>query len=178
MNKKDLSERDICSMFVGPAVKRAGWDGMTQIRMEVAFTKGRIIVRGKLVSRGKAKRRAPARLPRFATKGQRRHDESRRLTMRTHESPETETTHDGLRRFFHASHARGHGFDSYRDHHFFLANPQIAILGSSPDVQDMQFDVQFGQRTRRLLHGWPCGGNSERSIPVADDRGARSTRSD
>ena len=56
MNKKDLSERDICSKFIGPAIKRAGWDGMLQIRQEVAFTKGRIIVRGKLVSRGKAKR--------------------------------------------------------------------------------------------------------------------------
>jgi type I site-specific restriction endonuclease len=41
MNKKDLSERDICSKFIGPAVKRAGWDGMMQIREEVAFTKGR-----------------------------------------------------------------------------------------------------------------------------------------
>ena len=56
MNKKDLSERDICSKFVGPAIKRAGWDGMMQIREEVNFTKGRIIVRGKLVTRGKAKR--------------------------------------------------------------------------------------------------------------------------
>jgi type I restriction enzyme R subunit len=56
MNKKQLSERDICSKFIGPAVKRAGWDGMMQIREEVAFTKGRIIVRGKLVTRGKAKR--------------------------------------------------------------------------------------------------------------------------
>ena len=56
MNKKDLSERDICSKFIGPAIKRAGWDGMMQIREEVAFTKGRIIVRGKLVTRGKAKR--------------------------------------------------------------------------------------------------------------------------
>src|SRR3984893_3376739 len=55
MNKKDLSERDICSKFIGPAVKRAGWDGMLQIREEGAFTKGRIIVRGKVVSRGKAK---------------------------------------------------------------------------------------------------------------------------
>jgi type I restriction enzyme, R subunit len=43
-------------MFIGPAVKRAGWDGMMQIREEVAFTKGRIIVRGKLVTRGKPKR--------------------------------------------------------------------------------------------------------------------------
>jgi type I restriction enzyme R subunit len=55
-SEKDLSERDICSKFIAPAVKRAGWDGMMQIREEVAFTKGRIIVRGKLVSRGKAKR--------------------------------------------------------------------------------------------------------------------------
>jgi|SRR6202158_6182107 len=35
MNKKDLTERDICSKFISPAVKRAGWDGMMQIREEV-----------------------------------------------------------------------------------------------------------------------------------------------
>lgn len=34
----------------------AGWDVETQIREEVGFTRGRIIVRGKLVSRGKGKR--------------------------------------------------------------------------------------------------------------------------
>src|ERR1700730_8675188 len=56
MNKKALSERDICTKFITPAVKKAGWDEMLQIREEVGFTKGRIIVRGKLVSRGKAKR--------------------------------------------------------------------------------------------------------------------------
>jgi type I restriction enzyme R subunit len=56
MDKKQLSERDICTKFVIPAVKQAGWDEMTQIREEVSFTKGRIIVRGKLVSRGKGKR--------------------------------------------------------------------------------------------------------------------------
>ncbi len=56
MNKRDLSERDICTKFIGPAVKRAGWDEMSQMREEVSFTKGRIIVRGKLVTRGKAKR--------------------------------------------------------------------------------------------------------------------------
>lgn len=56
MNKKQLSERDICTKFITPAVKRAGWDEMTQIREEVGFTKGRIIVRGKLVTRGKGKR--------------------------------------------------------------------------------------------------------------------------
>src|SRR5512136_1715468 len=56
MNKKDLSERDICTKFITPAVKGAGWDLLSQVREEVAFTKGRIIVRGKLVTRGKAKR--------------------------------------------------------------------------------------------------------------------------
>src|SRR5579864_6483692 len=56
MNKKDLSERDICTKFITPAVKRAGWDEMVQVREEVYFTKGRIIVRGKLVTRGKPKR--------------------------------------------------------------------------------------------------------------------------
>jgi type I restriction enzyme R subunit len=56
MNKKDLSERDICTKFISPAVKQAGWDEMTQVREEVSFTKGRILVRGKLVTRGKAKR--------------------------------------------------------------------------------------------------------------------------
>src|ERR1700731_2552779 len=51
-----MSERDICTKFITPALKRAGWDEFAQIREEVSFTKGRIIVRGKLVTRGKAKR--------------------------------------------------------------------------------------------------------------------------
>ena len=56
MDKKLLSERDICTKFITPAIKKAGWDELAQIREEVSFTKGRIIVRGKLVTRGKAKR--------------------------------------------------------------------------------------------------------------------------
>ena len=56
MDKRSLSERDICTKFITPAIQRAGWDISTQVREEVSFTKGRIIVRGKLVSRGKAKR--------------------------------------------------------------------------------------------------------------------------
>jgi len=56
MDKKNLSERDICTKFIIPAVKAAGWDVMSQIREEVSFTKGRVIVRGKMVARGKAKR--------------------------------------------------------------------------------------------------------------------------
>ena len=56
MDKKSLSERDICTKFITPALRQAAWDEMSQIREEVSFTKGRIIVRGKLVSRGKGKR--------------------------------------------------------------------------------------------------------------------------
>ena len=55
-NKKNLSEHDICTKFITPAVRQAGWDVLSQIREEVSFTKGRIIVRGRLVTRGKAKR--------------------------------------------------------------------------------------------------------------------------
>jgi type I restriction enzyme R subunit len=51
-----FSERDVCTKFITPAVVAAGWDLQTQIREEVSFTKGRIVVRGKLHSRGKAKR--------------------------------------------------------------------------------------------------------------------------
>jgi type I restriction enzyme, R subunit len=56
MNKRDLSERDICTKYITPAVVNAGWDIQWQIREEVGFTKGRIIVRGKLVTRDKAQR--------------------------------------------------------------------------------------------------------------------------
>jgi type I restriction enzyme R subunit len=56
MDKHTLSERDICTKFITPALRKAGWDEMLQIREELSFTKGRIIVRGKLVSRGQAKR--------------------------------------------------------------------------------------------------------------------------
>jgi type I restriction enzyme R subunit len=51
-----MSERDVCTKRIAPALARAGWDIASQIREEVSFTKGRIIVRGKLVTRGKAKR--------------------------------------------------------------------------------------------------------------------------
>lgn len=56
VDKQSLSERDICTKFITPALRNAGWDELLQIREEVSFTRGRIIVRGKLVSRGKAKR--------------------------------------------------------------------------------------------------------------------------
>ena len=54
--KKDLSERDICTMFITPALERAGWDMKKQVREEVGFTDGRIYVKGNLTTRGKRKR--------------------------------------------------------------------------------------------------------------------------
>ena len=56
MNRKTLSERDICTQCIAPALAAAGWDFSTQVREEVSFTAGRIIVRGKLHSRGSRKR--------------------------------------------------------------------------------------------------------------------------
>lgn len=56
MNKKQLSERDICTKFITPAIEQAGWDRLTQYREEVNFTDGKIQVRGKLTARGKRKR--------------------------------------------------------------------------------------------------------------------------
>lgn len=56
MNKKTLSEDDISAKYITPAVIQAGWDEATQIRRQIYFIKGRIIVRGKLVTRVKAKR--------------------------------------------------------------------------------------------------------------------------
>ncbi|HEY5580110.1 MAG TPA: DEAD/DEAH box helicase family protein [Rhodoferax sp.] len=56
MDKRQLSERDICTKFITPALEQAGWNIATQIREEFLLTKGRIIVRGKLHTRAKHKR--------------------------------------------------------------------------------------------------------------------------
>ena len=52
----NFTEADIKTKFILPAIKKAGWDINTQIREEVSFTQGRIIVRGKMAVRGKGKR--------------------------------------------------------------------------------------------------------------------------
>lgn len=56
MDKQSLNERDVCTKFITPALRRAGWDEISQIREEVRFTRGRIIVRGRMVARGESKR--------------------------------------------------------------------------------------------------------------------------
>ncbi|MBM4398209.1 MAG: DEAD/DEAH box helicase family protein, partial [Deltaproteobacteria bacterium] len=52
MDKRALSETDICDQYITPAIRAAGWDAATQIRREHSFTDGRIIVRGRMASRG------------------------------------------------------------------------------------------------------------------------------
>jgi type I restriction enzyme, R subunit len=56
IDKKTLSERDICTKYITPAIQAAGWDIDKQILEEVSFTDGKIFVRGKLTARGKRKR--------------------------------------------------------------------------------------------------------------------------
>lgn len=51
-----LSDDDVSVKFITPALHEAGWNEATQIRRQVSFTKGRIIVLSKLVARGKPKR--------------------------------------------------------------------------------------------------------------------------
>ena len=56
VDKKSLSERDICTKYITPAIEKAGWNKLTQFLEEVSFTDGRIYVRGRLTTRGQAKR--------------------------------------------------------------------------------------------------------------------------
>jgi type I restriction enzyme R subunit len=55
--KKQLSETDICDLFITPAIKDAGWDQLNQIRREVTLTPGPVIVRGNMSSRNKKKKK-------------------------------------------------------------------------------------------------------------------------
>ena len=56
MNKKEMSEQDIRTKYITPAILAAGWNIELQIREEVSFTKGKITVRQKIVKRGEQKR--------------------------------------------------------------------------------------------------------------------------
>jgi len=46
MDKKALSERDICTKFITPAIEASGWDRNSQFLEEVNLTSGRVVVRG------------------------------------------------------------------------------------------------------------------------------------
>lgn len=51
INKKELSEMDIRTKYITPAITNAGWDPITQLREEYKVTNGRIIARGKSCKR-------------------------------------------------------------------------------------------------------------------------------
>ena len=48
MDKKHLTETDIITKFILPAIEQAGWDSMTQLRQEVKLRDGKVIVRGNM----------------------------------------------------------------------------------------------------------------------------------
>ncbi len=41
-DKKSLSERDICTKYITPALETSGWNKHTQLLEEVSFTDGKI----------------------------------------------------------------------------------------------------------------------------------------
>ncbi|MAF15685.1 MAG: DEAD/DEAH box helicase [Marinomonas sp.] len=55
INKAKLTETDIITKLVLPAIKSAGWDDMTQIRQEVKLKDGKVVVRGQMAARQKVK---------------------------------------------------------------------------------------------------------------------------
>lgn len=55
INKAKLTETDIITKLVLPAVKSVGWDDMTQIRQEVKLKDGKVVVRGQMAARQKVK---------------------------------------------------------------------------------------------------------------------------
>ena len=54
MDKKALSESDLCDKFIRPAMERAGWHGLDQIYREFPLRAGRVVVRGKTAQRDKS----------------------------------------------------------------------------------------------------------------------------
>lgn len=55
--KKQLSESDICDLFITPAIRDSGWNPIQHIRREVTLTPGPVIVRGNMSSRNKKKKK-------------------------------------------------------------------------------------------------------------------------
>ncbi|QKS27249.1 type I restriction enzyme, R subunit [Vreelandella titanicae] len=56
MDKRTLSERDICTKLINPAREQAGWDIQSQVREELPVANGRIIIRGRMHTRAHSRR--------------------------------------------------------------------------------------------------------------------------
>lgn len=88
MDKKSLSERDICTKFITPALETAGWDRSTEFLEEVNLTSGRVVVRDNKTKRDEKAIRAPTcvnALPPRATETHCRGWPERWLALRLHE---------------------------------------------------------------------------------------------
>ena len=59
MDKRKLTETDIITKFILPAIENAGWDSMTQLRQEVKLRDGKVIVRGQIGMRKTVKATPP-----------------------------------------------------------------------------------------------------------------------
>jgi type I site-specific restriction endonuclease len=46
LNKKTLSEADICAKFITPALNRAGWSEVEQVFRDYTLRPGRVVVQG------------------------------------------------------------------------------------------------------------------------------------
>ena len=44
MNKRTLSERDICTKFITPALENSGWDKQLQIPWQLKLERGNLIL--------------------------------------------------------------------------------------------------------------------------------------
>ncbi len=55
-SKKNLNEQEIRDQYITPAITAAGWDLESQVREELTFTAGRVLVQGRLSARGAKKR--------------------------------------------------------------------------------------------------------------------------
>ena len=55
ISKKDMSEDDIRTKYIIPALQKSGWDIHNQVREQVYFTDGRIFVKGNTTRRGERK---------------------------------------------------------------------------------------------------------------------------
>ena len=54
LNKKNLSESDLCDKFIRPAMEQAGWNALDQIYREYPLRAGRVVVRGSKAQRDKS----------------------------------------------------------------------------------------------------------------------------
>ncbi len=56
MSEPALSDPDVCTELITPALERVGWNIQSQVHEEVSLTAGQVMDRGRLLAFGKAER--------------------------------------------------------------------------------------------------------------------------